>query len=99
MDTTTTTVEQSISEDIDELGTLKAQMADLQERMDTIRARLISEGVSHAHGSLFQVSISSYPRRTVDWKGVAMKLKAKPRLVEQFTKETIVSSLRVSARS
>jgi hypothetical protein len=55
----------SIAALVDELGDVKAAMADLKTREDAIKAELLVRKISEAEGDLFRATISSTGRRTV----------------------------------
>jgi hypothetical protein len=51
---------------VDELGTVKAQAADLKAREDALKAELIARRVTEAEGALFRATITDATRWTLD---------------------------------
>lgn len=85
-----------ISSTIDELGNLKAQIADLKKREDELKDILESAGVTKAEGDLFRVTITESVRETLDMEAVREKLS--PQFIRAHTKETKYVTVRVTAR-
>ena len=88
--------EDLISATIDELGTLKAKIAELKKREDELKDILESAGVTKAEGELFRVTITESVRETLDMEAVRAKLS--PQFIRAHTKETHYTTVRVSAR-
>jgi hypothetical protein len=85
---------------VDELGTINAQIAELQARAKTLKATVqafVPAGEA-IDGTLFRASHSVADRETVDWKAVAAKLKPSRQLVKAHTKVTEVHTIRVVGR-
>lgn len=82
----------------DELGIIRAQMADLKGREKDIREVLIDAGVHTLEDEQFRAVVVESMRTTVDWKNVAAKLKPSRQLVTAHTSEREVISIRVNAR-
>ncbi|MGL4565260.1 MAG: hypothetical protein ACRCVD_08190 [Halioglobus sp.] len=97
------THKESNMDNIDKLGLIKAQIAELQEQEKVLAAKVKGElfdaGEDALEGDLFRAAMVVQDRTTVDWKAVAAKLQPSRQLVKAHTKETRVISLRVSARS
>jgi len=81
----------------DQLGKLRAQVKDLQDRAKDLEASLKESGESVIDGAAFHITVSRSERTTVDWKGIAAKLNPSRQLVtaHSTTKETC--TLRVGA--
>lgn len=90
------TNEDLISSTIDELGQLKAQIAELKKREDELKDILESAGITKAEGELFRVSITESVRETLDMEAVRAKLS--PQFIRAHTKETRYTTVRVTAR-
>lgn len=74
---------------VDELGMLRAQIAELEERAATLRADLESAGLKHMEGRLYRATMTECAGRAVtDWKTIAQRLNASPQLVRAYTKTT-----------
>ena len=82
----------------DELGFVRAQMADLKDREREIRNTLIEAGVDALEDTNFRALVVTSLRTLIDWKAVAAKLKPSHQLVTAHTEEKEVISVRVSAR-
>ena len=85
-----------ISATIDELGQLKAKIADLKKREDELKDLLEGAGVTKAEGDLFRVTITQSVRESLDME--AVKAKLSPQFIRAHTKETRYTTVRVSAR-
>lgn len=81
---------------IDELGGIKAAMADLKSREDILKAQLIERGVKEAEGALFRATLSGAARWTLDTDRVKREMGAA--WFDARSKVAMVTSLRVSAR-
>ncbi len=82
----------------DELGAVRAQLADLKDREREIRNTLIEAGVKTLEDDLFRALVVESMRTMIDWKAIAAKLKPSHQLVTAHTEEKEVISIRVSAR-
>jgi hypothetical protein len=82
----------------DELGSIRAQQADLKDREREIRNTLIEAGITTLEDDIFRALVVESLRTTIDWKAVAAKLKPTRQLVTAHTTEKEVISIRVSAR-
>jgi hypothetical protein len=81
---------------VDELGSIKAQIADLKAREDALKAELIARGAAEAEGSLFRATISTAMRWTLDAERV--KAEMGENWYTTRCKTSAVTSLRISAR-
>ena len=82
----------------DELGIIRAKMADLKDRETEIRVVMIEAGLSAFEDKKFRAVVVESLRTLIDWKAVAAKLKPSHQLVTAHTTEREVISIRVSAR-
>ena len=82
----------------DELGAVRAQLADLKDREGEIKATLGESGLDVVEGELFRVAISHTFRKSTAWKAIAAKLKPSRQLIAANTVDTPVTSIRTSAR-
>lgn len=82
----------------DELGTIRAQMANLKDREREIREIMIDAGVHTLEDDIFRAVVVESMRKQIDWKAVAAKLKPSRQLVTAHTTEREVISIRVNAR-
>ncbi len=85
-----------VSQAIDELGAIKAQIANLKEQENGIKDSLINMGIHEAEGELFRVTIRETVRRSLD---TALIRKLVPKLLlRQAEKESTCTTVRVTAR-
>lgn len=73
-----------------ELEPLLNKKASLEE--------LLKEHVGVHESGNVKVIVSDVSRKTVDWKGLAEKLKISPAKLARFTKETLVRTLKLQVR-
>jgi len=82
----------------DELGLIRARMADLKDREIEIREVMIAAGISAFEDKKFRAVVVESLRTLINWKAVAEKLEPSHQLVTAHTTEKEVISIRVSAR-
>ncbi len=82
----------------DELGIIRAKMADLKDRETELRAVLIDSGIKAFEDKKFRAVVVESMRTYINWAAVAAKLKPSHQLVSAHTSEKEVISIRVSAR-
>jgi hypothetical protein len=82
----------------DELGNIRAQMADLKNRESDIREIFINAKVDSLEDEIFRAKVVHSLRTSIDWKAVAAKLEPSRQLVTAHTSEKEVISIRVNAR-
>ena len=83
------------AQDVDDLGHLKAQMADLMRQYEEIKKRVIKSKIDCKEGTMFNVTVSKSSRTSLDSTKVKMLLADKIDLVQKTTE---LVSVRVSAR-
>ncbi len=84
---------------VDDLGRLKAEIADLEVRKGELEDVLVESGEAEIDGRLFRATVSIYDRATVAWKKIAKKLKASRQLIKANTAEPVeVITVKVVAR-
>jgi hypothetical protein len=81
---------------VDELGSIKAQIADLKAREDALKAELIARGNTEAEGALFRATISTAMRWSLDSERV--KAEMGDDWYSSRCRVASVTSLRISAR-
>ena len=81
----------------DDLGTLKARIADLETQEKALKQALADLGPGAYEGEIFRLSISESVRATLDMEAVRAKLT--PQFIRAHTRETEVRTLRVVART
>ncbi len=87
-----------MSNHVDTIGTLKAQIAALTNELRTHERALKDQGPGHYHGQLFDVTVAAVHTERVDWKAVAAKLAPSRQLVTAHTKAVDSVRLTVNAR-
>lgn len=86
---------------VDDLGALKAKIADLKKQEDELKLALLASGYAKLEGKLYSVSVSGgNPTSKIDWEAIALKLEPSRQLITAHTHEgTSPLSVRVYARS
>ena len=87
----------NLTDTIDTLGHLLAQIADLTKRADAIKSSLRELGDGAYEGELFRVSVSTSQRETLDMKAVREKLS--PQFIRAHTNVTDVVTVKCAARN
>ena len=83
----------------DELGHIRAQIAELKQQESEIRDDLLKLDAQRIEGKLFRVVIVQSVRKVTDWKSIAKKLNASAQMIAGNTKVGESISLRVNCRS
>ena len=87
---------------IDTLGQLLAQIADLTKQADKIKDSLKDEaslsGQKSFEGDLFKATYVETNRSTVDWKAIVKVLAIPADLIAQHTNTTAVFSVKVTSK-
>lgn len=86
----------NLSPIIDELGVLKAQIANLEAQEKALKDQLIELGAGCYEGQVFKVTVSVAERSNLDMKAVRAKLS--PQFITAHTTITTVKSVRVVSR-
>jgi hypothetical protein len=81
---------------IDELGYLKAQIADLVKKADALKTEILSEGPGAYDGALFRATIAEVTRSFIDADLAREHLTAKQ--LAKITKTCSTYAVRVTAR-
>lgn len=92
-----------ITTDIDRLGTLLAQIADLTSQADLIKdglkdAATAPGGAKVFEGNLFKATVVEANRSTVDYKALLADLGVSADVVAKYTKTAAVFSVKTTAR-
>ena len=83
----------------DDLGRIKAEIADLTTRKRELEDVIIESGETVVEGRLFRVTVSVFERATVAWRKIAEKLKASRQIIQANTAEPVeVITVKVVAR-
>lgn len=88
------------AEAVDQLGFIRAQIADLQATEKTLKAAIEAAGTPRIEGRLYKAAvILSAGRVSVDWQSVAEHFSPSRQLITAHTKTgAAFSAIRVSAR-
>ena len=92
-------VEQCVQ--IDTLGSLMAQIAELTKQADAIKdalkERASISGEKSFEGASYKATYSESNRSTVDWKAIAAEMSIPADLIAKHTKSTAVYSIKTAA--
>ena len=85
---------------VDELGYLKAQIAELKAQEDALKAKLVASGYQTIEGARYRAAVSQVDARPViDWKAIAEHLNPSRQLVVAHTTYSDpYTTVRLSAR-
>jgi cell division protein FtsB len=87
----------NLSKVIDDLGALKAQIAELTAREKAIKDSLVDLKAGAYEGDTFRLTISDSVRETLDMAAVREKLS--PQFIAAHTNRTDVRSFKIGART
>lgn len=82
---------------VDELGLLMAQIADLEAKAEVIKTAL-KQQEGKVEGNLFKACVTLSQRATVDNKAVYAEANIPADLIAKYTKTTAVITLKVTAK-
>ena len=82
---------------VDQLGMLLAQIADLEKQADVIKNQL-KQTEGHVEGNLFKACVTLSQRATVDNKAVFAEANVPAELIAKYTKTTAVITLKVTSK-
>lgn len=90
----------AIAAKVDELGALRAVIADLTKHADQIRTELEDAGLATIDGQHYSASLNPVKGRTVtDWETIAQRFKPSAQLIRAYTKTGKPSTrLNITAR-
>jgi hypothetical protein len=98
----TTTIITPAAHDVDTLGALLAQIAELTKQADAIKDGIKNDasltGDKTFEGSLFKATYVESNRSVVDSKALFAELGATPEQIARHTKVTAVFSVKVTSR-
>lgn len=86
-----------VGELVDQLGTVKAEIADLETREKTLRAELLKRCVIQAEGAVYGATVTQAVRWTLDAKAVRAELG--DNWWNQRCKQALVTTVTVAARA
>ena len=82
---------------VDQLGMLLAQIADLEKQADVIKNQL-KQTEGHVEGNLFKACVTLSQRATVDNKAVFAEANVPADVIAKYTKTTAVITLKVTSK-
>jgi hypothetical protein len=84
---------------VDQLGKLKAEMADLKEKEETIRQVIVESGKETVEGKLFRCTVVTSEVMRIDYKGICEALPPPTWVVKKHTTKENRTTVRVVARN
>ncbi len=84
--------------DLDRLGLLQAQIAELAEQAEVIKDAFKNAGEGKYEGDLYKASVSISQRDVVDYKNLIADLGVTPELLKKYTTQSVSIAIRVTAR-
>ena len=83
---------------VDDIGALRAEIADRQARCKELESYLRESGPGEYEGRAYRITVSVSERATTAWKAIAEKLGASRQIIKGNTKTSEVTTLRCTAR-
>ena len=83
--------------EVDQLGMLMAQIADLEAQAEVIKNKL-KQNEGQVEGNLYKSCVTLSQRKTIDNKAVFAEANVPADLIAKHTKTTAVITLKVTAR-
>jgi hypothetical protein len=96
----TPTAAAAIGDKVDELGALRAVIADLTKHADRLRTELEEAGLTEIEGRNYRASFAQVAGRALtDWEAIAQRFKPSAQLIRAYTKTSKASTrLNLTAR-
>src|SRR5580692_4028324 len=86
-----------VGEIVDQLGTVKAEIADLETREKTLRAELLKRCVIEAEGAQYAAAVTQAVRWTLDTKAVRSEMG--DTWFDRRCRQSLVTTVTVAARA
>jgi hypothetical protein len=83
---------------IDRLGMLMAQAADINEQIEALKDSIKNQGEGNYEGTLYKANVKLSQRKVVDYKTIIAELDVPSNLVDAHTTTTASITLKVTAR-
>ena len=83
---------------IDQLGSIQSQIAELRQKEQRIKELLVNSGVDELEGTLFRAVVIRSEVKTIDYKGLIVKLKPSHQMMTAYTRINERTSVKVSSR-
>jgi hypothetical protein len=87
----------NIAQVVDELGTIKAAIADLEAKERILKDKLTAAGVGAHEGRIFRATVTVSERSTLDMAAVRAKLS--PQFIAAHSRVSEVTVVKVVARN
>jgi hypothetical protein len=93
-----------VTNPVDQLGLLMAQIAELEKQADAIKTRMREAATAGAdapnsfEGAMYRAAVVAANRSTTDWKAVAKVCSIPAEVIAANTKTSAVFTVRVTAR-
>lgn len=84
--------------DLDKLGVLLAQIAELEEQAEAIKNAFKNAGEGKYEAKLYNATVSLSQRKTVDYKSLIADLGISEHTLAKYTKTTASIAIRVTSR-
>jgi len=89
----------SLADNVDQLGWIKAKIANLKQREDQLKAVIVASGKTAAEGNLFRVTVSRSEVAAIDWKAIAAKMHPSVQLITAHTSHADRDTVRCVAKT
>jgi hypothetical protein len=83
---------------VDELGLLKAEIADLTEKRADLEQILKDSGKDAIDGKIYRATISRFSQLKVAWQKIAVKLEASRQIIKANSSRTDVVRVNTNTR-
>lgn len=93
------TVAVATKSDVDRLGVIKAQIAELEKVEAALVAKVKAAGLGRLEGDLYETNTYAQERTSVNWQAIAEKVGYSPQLKAAHTKTAGVVVTKVQART
>ena len=98
MNNTVINLETSTERLVDDIGALRAEIADQQARCKDLESYLRESGPGEYEGRMFRITVSVAERATTAWQAIAKKMGASRQIIKGNTTTKEVTTLRCTSR-
>jgi hypothetical protein len=88
-----------LQREVDQLGEINAQLADLEAQKKELRSRIIESGLMELEGRLFRATVSETNKVKIDYKAITKRLEPSRQLIRAYTSESPVIMVRCTSRT
>lgn len=82
----------------DQLGTLQAEIIEMQAREKELKAEFTAEGPGTYEGDLFDTTVFVSDRKNTAWKAIAKKLGATAQMIAGNSNWSVTTSVKCTAK-